>query len=263
MDLVKRTVSRGTSNTLLTLSRYSLAPLSCSPRCQGLAIVSWSDGSDCSDYNVEYVTSASDDGTIQIPATSEDSDFEGPEMEFLVLCHGHGKASQRRAAFEGIHTGGRFLCCAEKSILQSIIQGKKCGLVEWIDPAWHNTLENALSKLWSMYEQSKIDMTKDKLMNLFAVHNLTQEKKKLQDNYEKLVEDVNGLLNALERRADVETKDLENNKLQEKYDMVKNLVAAQAGVIRNMKRKLAKERNNLQIHSDELQKTVEQSNVKL
>ncbi|KAI5019162.1 hypothetical protein ZWY2020_044050 [Hordeum vulgare] len=197
MDLVKRTVSRGTSNTLLTLSCYSLAPLSCSPRCQGLAIVSWSDGSDCSDYNVEYVTSASDDGTIQIPATSEDSDFEGPETEFLVLCHGHGKASQRRAAFEGIHTGRRFLCCAEK------------------------------------------------------------------DNYEKLVEDVNGLLNALERRADVETKDLENNKLQEKYDMVKNLVAAQAGVIRNMKRKLAKERNNLQIHSDELQKTVEQSSVKL
>ncbi|KAI4964560.1 hypothetical protein ZWY2020_005501 [Hordeum vulgare] len=42
-----------------------------------------------------------------------------------------------------------------------------------------------------------------------------------------------------------EKKDLESSKLQEKYDMVKNLAAAQVGVIRNMKRKLAEERKNL------------------
>ncbi|SPT19568.1 unnamed protein product [Triticum aestivum] len=181
--------------------------------------------------------------SAQIPATTEDSDFEGPETELLVLCHEHGKAAERRVAFEGIHTGRRFLSCAEK-----------------IDPTWPNTLENALAKLWFMYEQSKRDMTEENLMHSFAVHDLTQEKKKLQESYEKLVEDVNGLLDAQERRAE---NDLESSKLQEKYDMVKNLAAAQANVIRNMKLKLAEERKNLQIHIDELKKTVEESNVKL
>ncbi|XBH72441.1 hypothetical protein VPH35_099733 [Triticum aestivum] len=219
-------------------------------------MVSWSDGSDSSEHTVEYVSSASDDGTIKIPATTEDSDFEGPEMELLVLCHGHGKAAERHVAFEGIHTGRKFLCCAEK-------EGKNYGLDEWIDPAWPNTLENALAKLWFMYEQSKRDRNEENLMHSFAVHDLTQEKKKLQQSYEKLVEDVNGLLNAQEMRAEVEMKDLESSKLQEKYDMVKNLAAAQANVIRNMKLKLAEERKNLQIHINELKKTVEESNVKL
>ena len=50
----------------------------------------------------------------QVPASSEDSDFEGPEDEMQVLCHGHGKLAERRVAFEGILTGRRFLCCAEK-----------------------------------------------------------------------------------------------------------------------------------------------------
>ena len=39
----------------------------------------------------------------------EDSDFEGPEMELFVLCHGHGKAAERCVTFEGILTGRRFL----------------------------------------------------------------------------------------------------------------------------------------------------------
>ncbi|KAF7107864.1 hypothetical protein CFC21_108445 [Triticum aestivum] len=121
-------------------------------------MVSWSDGSDSSEHTLEYMSSASDDGTIKVPASIEDSDFEGPETELHVLCHVHGKASERRVAFEGIHTGRRFLCCAEK-------EGKNCGLVEWIDPSWPNTLENALSKLWFMYEQSKRDRTEDNLMN--------------------------------------------------------------------------------------------------
>ena len=114
-----------------------------------------------------------------------------------------------------------------------------------------------------MYEQSKRDRIEENLMHSFAVHDLTQEKKKLQESYEKLVEDVNGLLDAQERRGEVERKDVETSKLQEKYDMVKNLAAAQANVIRNMKLKLAEERKNLQNHIDELKKTVEESNVKL
>ena len=142
-------------------------------------------------------------------------------------------------------------------------EGKNCGLVEWIDPSWPNTLENALSKLWSMYEQTKIDRTEECLMHSFAVHDLTQEKNKLQAAYEKLVEDVIALMDAQEQRAVTQRKDAETTKLQEKYDTVKNIAAAQATVIRNVKLKLAEERNNLQIHIDELKKTVEENNVKL
>ncbi|XBI00597.1 hypothetical protein VPH35_129585 [Triticum aestivum] len=214
-------------------------------------MVSWSDESDSSEHTVEYVSSGSDDGRIKIPVTTEDSDFEGLETESLVLCNEHQKPAEKRVAFEGIHTGRRFLCCAEK-------EGGNCGLVEWIDPAWPITLENALTKLWFMYDKSRRDRTEENLMHSFVVHDLTQEKKKLQENYDKLVEDVNGLLDAQERRAEVERKDLKTNKLQEKYDMVKNLAAAQANVIRNMKLKLAEERKNLQNHIDQLNKTVEE-----
>ncbi|XBI21692.1 hypothetical protein VPH35_062787 [Triticum aestivum] len=135
-------------------------------------MVLWSDGSDSSEHTVEYMSSASDDGTIKVPASTKDSDFEGPETDMYVLCHGHGKAAERRVAFERIHTGRRFLCCAEK-------EGKNYGLVEWIDPSCPNTLENALSKLWSMNEQSKRERNEESLMHSFAVHDLTQEKKKL------------------------------------------------------------------------------------
>ncbi|XBH81298.1 hypothetical protein VPH35_106884 [Triticum aestivum] len=180
-------------------------------------MVSWSDGSDSSEHTGQYMSSDSDDGTIKVPASTEDSDFEGPETDMYVLCHGHGKAAERRVAFEGIHTGRRFLCCAEKECL----------------------------------------------MHSFTVHDLTQEKKKLQASYEKLVEDVNALMDSQEQRAVIERKDAETTKLQEKYDTLKNIAAAQGTVIRNMKLKLAKEKKNLQIHIDELKKTVEESNVKL
>ena len=100
-------------------------------------------------------------------------------------------------------------------------------------------------------------------MHSFTVHDLTQEKKKLQASYEKLVEDVNALMDAQEQRAVIERKDAETTKLQEKYDTLKNIAAAQGNVIRNTKLKLAEEKKNLQIHIDELKKTVEESNVKL
>ena len=123
-------------------------------------------------------------------------------------------------------------------------------------------MENALSKLWDMYEESKRNRTEDNLMNSFVVHNLTQEKIKLQASYDKLVGDVQSLLDENERRAQMERKP-DESKLQEKYDMVKNLTVSQASVIRNMKLKLAEEKIKLQAHIDELEKVVEQTKAKL
>ncbi|KAM3196233.1 hypothetical protein ACQJBY_072093 [Aegilops geniculata] len=218
-------------------------------------MVSWSESDDNSEHTRQYISSDSDDGRVQVPASTEDSDFEGPEDEMQVLCN-QGKLAERRVAFEGILTGRRFLRCAEK-------EGRDCGLVKWIDPAWPNTLENALHKLWLMYEDNKRQRAEDTLMNSFEVHNLTQEKKKLEASYQKLVEDVNAFVDAQQHRVEIEKTDAYTKKLEEKYEMVKNLAAAQASVIRNMKLKLAEERKNLQIQIDELQKSVEESNVKL
>ncbi|KAM3334061.1 hypothetical protein ACQJBY_028865 [Aegilops geniculata] len=188
-------------------------------------MVSWSESDDNSEHTRQYISSDSDDGRVQVPASTEDSDFEGPEDEMQ--------------------------------------EGRDRGLVKWIDPAWPNTLENALHKLWLMYEDNKRQRAEDTLMNSFEVHNLTQEKKKLEASYEKLVEDVNALVDAQQRRVEIEKTDADTKKLEENYEMVKNLAAAQASVIRNMKLKLAEERKNLQIQIDELQKSVEESNLKL
>ncbi|XBI53000.1 hypothetical protein VPH35_035294 [Triticum aestivum] len=211
-------------------------------------MVSWSEDDDSSENYYQYATSGSDDGIVKIPATTDDSEFEGNDF---VLCHEHGKRAERLVAFEGIHTGRR-----------SLPDGKNCGLVEWIDPSWPATMENALSKLWDMYEQSKRNRTEDNLMNSFAVHKLTQEKIKLQASYDKLVGDVQALLDENERRAQMERKP-DESKLQEKYDMVKNMTVSQASVIWNMKLKLAEEKSKLQGHIDELEKVVEQTKAKL
>ncbi|XBJ14148.1 hypothetical protein VPH35_006232 [Triticum aestivum] len=123
-------------------------------------------------------------------------------------------------------------------------------------------MENALAKLWEMYEECKRNKIGDNLTSSFAVHNLTQQKIKLQANYERLVEDVNGLLDAQQKRAQMERKPYQS-KLQEEYEMVKNLTAAQDSVIRNMKLKLTEEKNKMHATITELEKVVQKNNVKL
>ncbi|XP_020153957.1 uncharacterized protein [Aegilops tauschii subsp. strangulata] len=148
-------------------------------------MVSWSDD-DSSENSHQYADSASDEGIVKIPETMDDSHFEGTEPD--VLCNEHSLPAEWRVAFQGIHTGRRFLACDVKKI-------------------------------------------------------------KLQESYERLVEDVNSLLDAQEQRAQMERGKMQNkpdeSKLQEKYDMLKNLTVAQANVIRNMKLKLAEEKIKL------------------
>ena len=61
-----------------------------------------------------------------------------------------------------------------------------------------------MTKLWDKYEECRRSKIEDNLESSFAVHNLTQQKIKLQASYERLVEDVNGLLDAQEQRAQME-----------------------------------------------------------
>ncbi|XBJ14586.1 hypothetical protein VPH35_006611 [Triticum aestivum] len=84
-----------------------------------------------------------------------------------------------------------------------------------------------------------------------TAHNLTQQKKELQETYEKLVEDVNNLLDykdsqpKVNQKNDAEnisvsvessmTKDAEIKKLKAVVDQLKQIHVAQASVIRNLK----------------------------
>ena len=70
-----------------------------------------------------------------------------------------------------------------------------------------------MTKLWDKYEECRRSKIEENLESSFVVHNLTQQKIKLQASYERLVEDVNGLLDAQEQRAVIERKDAETTKL--------------------------------------------------
>ncbi|KAI4976314.1 hypothetical protein ZWY2020_049921 [Hordeum vulgare] len=61
-----------------------------------------------------HSTTSSTDGLNQvIPFSLEDPDYKGLELDMMVLCEKHDNASQRLVAFEGTHTGRRFLACVE------------------------------------------------------------------------------------------------------------------------------------------------------
>ncbi|KAF7093111.1 hypothetical protein CFC21_095542 [Triticum aestivum] len=130
-------------------------------------MVSWSD--ETSEDSVMNISSC--DGIIKLPATMHDPNFNGTDADVNVLCE-HGEPAERLVAFEGMHTGRRFLGCAKK-------EGINYGVVQWIDFEWPDSMEKALAKLWDMYEESKSGRTNDNLESSFVIHNLTEEKKKL------------------------------------------------------------------------------------
>ncbi|XBI99964.1 hypothetical protein VPH35_019953 [Triticum aestivum] len=141
-----------------------------------------------------------------------------------------------------MHTGRRFLGCAKK-------EGINCGVVQWIDFEWPDSMEKALAKLWDMYEETKSARTNDNLESSFAIHNLTEEKKKLQENYDSLYADVNALLNARQERG----VELTNQKEQKQYLEVK--IAELETVVGNLKAELSKkkdEKKKLQENYDSL-----------
>ncbi|KAE8776997.1 hypothetical protein D1007_50278 [Hordeum vulgare] len=110
----------------------------------------------------------------------------------------------------------------------------------------------------------------DNLDNSLIIHHLTEEQRNLDANYDKLVEDVNQLLNAREERvmdlsymkvnghgaersssavsimkSEIEKKEAEISEVKGKYSMLMNLAEAQGRVIRTQKANHLKEKENL------------------
>ena len=148
-------------------------------------------------------------------------------------------------------------------------------------------MENALLKLWSMVEESKSARVNDNLQSALTIHQLTEEKNKLDADYDKLVKDVHQLVDFQQDRvvdfsylqsavtyqhqcraelvagmnAEMAKKDAVAQKLQHKYELLCNLTSAQATVIQNLKLKNMKEkellsegRMNLELKKAELTK---------
>ncbi|XBI83760.1 hypothetical protein VPH35_092227 [Triticum aestivum] len=213
--------------------------------------------------------SSDDDGMhYQIPACIEDQDYNGLQKAPERLCVEHRLPTERRVAFESFETVRRFL------------EAVNCGFLAWADPEWPPTMQNALLKLWEMFEDNRTARRKDNLESSLTIHHLKKEERKLDANYDNLVKDVNQLLNAQENRVldlsyvqakekkaeastasvvaamknEMEKKEAEKFKMQEKYKMLMNLVEAQGSGIRNLKmnhskekEKLAEGNNNLKI----------------
>ncbi|KAE8767052.1 hypothetical protein D1007_61649 [Hordeum vulgare] len=112
------------------------------------------------------ISSSSDGMMYRIPASIDDKDYMGIENSTLDVCLEHGLPPERRIAFEGFETGRRILVCAQP-------------------------------------EDSKSARRDDNLENSLKIHHLTEEKRNLDANYDKLVEDVNQLLNLAEAQGGV------------------------------------------------------------
>ncbi|VAI26588.1 unnamed protein product [Triticum turgidum subsp. durum] len=67
---------------------------------------------------------------------------------------------------KGISTGRRFIACATEGVAN-------CGLVQWVDEHWPEHLQNAIHKLWLMYEKSQHNNKMACLEHSCTVHNLT------------------------------------------------------------------------------------------
>ncbi|XBJ13702.1 hypothetical protein VPH35_005831 [Triticum aestivum] len=150
-------------------------------------------------------------------------------------------------------------------------EGQNCGFVQWVDEQWPPTMENALLKLWSMVEERKCARVNDNLESSLTIHHLTEQKNKLDADYDKLVKDVHQLVDIQADRvvdfsylqsnltyqqecraeliagmkAEMAKKDAAAEKVEQKYEILCNLTSAQATVIQNLKLNNMKEKELL------------------
>ncbi|XBI67432.1 hypothetical protein VPH35_046787 [Triticum aestivum] len=176
-------------------------------------MVSWSESESTKGSAAQFIFTP--DSPVKIPATIDEPLFEGAADDLMVMC-GYGNPGRKCVAFEGISTGRRFIACATEG-------ANNCGLVQWVDEEWPDHLQNALHKLWLMYEHSQHNNRMACLEHSSTVHNLTQQKKELQETYEKLVEDVNNLLDYKDSQPKVNQKnDVENISMSVESSMTKD-----------------------------------------
>ena len=72
-----------------------------------------------------------------------------------------------------------------------------CGFVGWIDPEWQGGLKTCLDKLWAMFGDSEKRLIDSNHHNATLLHNVSEQKKKVDRKYSKLLEDMERLKNEM------------------------------------------------------------------
>jgi hypothetical protein len=76
-----------------------------------------------------------------------------------------------------------------------------CGFVSWIDPDWPLPLQHALGRLWAMHDEINMEKNEQGLEHYRKLQEVAAEKKKLEKEYNTLVDDVNRMMDRAEKRA--------------------------------------------------------------
>ncbi|XP_045086618.1 uncharacterized protein [Aegilops tauschii subsp. strangulata] len=107
----------------------------------------------------------------------EDQDYNDLENAPEGLCVEHRLPTERRVAFQSFETGKRFLVRAQPEAVN-------CCFLAWVDAEWPPTMQNALLKLWEMFEDNRTARRKDNLESSLTIHHLKEEKRNLDANYD-------------------------------------------------------------------------------
>ncbi|KAE8800126.1 hypothetical protein D1007_24419 [Hordeum vulgare] len=141
---------------------------------------------------------------------------------------------------------------------------QNCGFVGWVDQEWPPTMQNALLKLWEMLEDSKTARRDDNLEDSLKIHHLTEEKRNLDANYDKLVEDVNQLLNLAEAQGGV-IRTQKANHLKEKDKLNDEILVLNLHIdgVKKGIENVIKRRDELKIQIADQLKALEKNQEKL
>uniref|UniRef100_A0A8I7BA56 Uncharacterized protein n=1 Tax=Hordeum vulgare subsp. vulgare TaxID=112509 RepID=A0A8I7BA56_HORVV len=125
-------------------------------------------------------------------------------------------------------------------------------------------MQNALLKLWEMLEDSKSSRRDDNLENSLKIHHLTEEKRNLDANYDKLVEDVNQLLNLAEAQGGViRTQKANHLKVKDKLNDEILVLNLHIDGLKKGIENLIKRRDELKIQIADQLKALEKNQEKL
>ncbi|KAG2577541.1 hypothetical protein PVAP13_6NG104303 [Panicum virgatum] len=108
-----------------------------------------------------------------LPDGIEDSHWGSVVDQSLVLYR-HGKHPHRLYAWEGKHTGRRFLGCPLKD------KSERCGFVQWLDEEWPQRAQEVILTLWDMVNKS-IEKADKNLVDMMAEQALKNEAKEQKE----------------------------------------------------------------------------------
>ncbi|CAM0912400.1 unnamed protein product [Alopecurus aequalis] len=212
---------------------------------------SWNDGETDSEGRLSGLSGSSFDGGYT-PDVLEDPSFEGLAIDSTQLCNVHKQLPERFVAYEGTNTGRQFLACAVKNEIEN------CGFVAWIDPEWPDSLQYALSSLWTKVEEVNHARISAKIDHALLVKNLMDDKTKAEKKYSSLMAEVNNLMDDLAGRARQEnySKIMKDEEGQGQHSGISEFARLQ--VVEGELEKVVTERNNLNL---ELEKVVKEKNT--